>query len=266
MFRIYYLLMFIVLFITGCGYLDGHRDEDMGIVAAHIVSISESRPAKVVIAGHGLHNDTCVNSTGKLSAKLKGNKIQLSAKKEVPIGPGGCGDAMNSEIYAEDTISLDVGEYTIVGNDDTELGRFRIEQDAAYVDVDIVNFSLIIFPPSSEAEGQEDITFNLKLGVDLYLYNEIFYLNECVPDIKADINKSGDVVNIDISRVVPITDTGCKIRVDPYEAMERRSGLSRRTTFEPYNIEIELGTFSKGSYRMTINGSEHPFDLPMNSN
>ena len=265
MFRIYYLLMFIVLFITGCGYLDGHRDEDMEIVAAHIVSISESRPAKVVIAGHGLNNNTCVNSTGKLSAKLKGNKIRLSAKKEVPIGPGGCGDAI-TEIYAEDTISLDEGEYAIVGNDDTELGRFRIEQDAAYVDVDIVNFSLIIFPPSSEAEGQEDITFNLKLGVDLYLYNEIFYLNECVPDIKVDINRSGDIVNIDISRVVPITDTGCKIRVDPYEAMERRSNPSKRRSFEPYNTQIELGTFSKGSYRMTINGSEHPFDLPMNSN
>lgn len=205
----------------------GHRDEDMGIVAAHIVSISESRPAKVVIAGHGLNNNTCVNSTGKLSAKRKENKIRLSAKKEVPIGPGGCGDAI-TEIYAEDTISLDVGEYVIVSNDDTELGQFRIEQDAAYVDVDIVNVSLIIFPPSSEAKGQEDITFNLKLGVDIYLYDEIFYLNECVPDIKADLNRSGNVVNIDISRVVPIKDTGCKIRVEPYEAHNRRYDSSKR--------------------------------------
>ena len=266
MYRIYFLFIVFVMFITGCGYFDGYRTEDMGVVAAHIVSISDSRPAEVVIAVHGIHNNTCVKSTGKLSATLNGNEIRLNAKQEVPNGTGACGDAI-TEIYAEDTLhNMGIGEYVIMDGDNSKFGHLRIEQDAAYVDVDIVGISLIISPPSSEAEGQEDIIFHLKLGVDIYLYDEIYYLDKCEPDIKADIDRSGDVVNLDISRVVPITDTGCKIRVNGYEAGERRYNPSKRIYYEPYKTQIELGTFSKGSYRMTINGSEYPFDLPMNSN
>ena len=250
----YYLLMFI-LFLAGCGYLDGEKNENMVLLAAHVVSISKSRPAKVVIAGHGSHRNTCVNSTAIISAKLKGNKIQLTAKKEVPIGfGGGCGDA-ETEIYGEDTLKLDVGEYIIVGKDirgnEVEWGRLRIEPDAAYVDVELVDFSLIISPPSSSTSDH----FHLKLGVDLYFYNEIYYFSECgEPEIKTDVNRAGGVVNIDMSRVVPITDTGCKIRVAPFEVDKRREDPSRkRTTYEPYNTEIELGTFTKGSYRMILN-------------
>lgn len=258
--------MLFILFITGCGHLDGYRTEDMGVVAAHIVSISNSRPADVVIAVHGLHNNTCVKSTGMLSATLKGNEIRLNAKQEVGIGPGECGAAI-TDIYAEDTLhNMGIGEYVIMGGDNTELGRFRIDEDAAYVDADIVDYSLIIMPPSSEAQGQDDPIFHLKLGVDINLDHEILYHNECKPNFKADIKRSEDMINIDIMRVVPITDTGCKIRVDGYAAMERRFNPSKGIIYEPYKTEIELGTFTKGAYRAVMNGHEFHFDLPMNSN
>ena len=74
------------------------------------------------------------------------------------------------------------------------------------------------------------------------------------------------MIIIDISRVVPITDTGCKIRVNGLESNDRRSNPSKRIWYQPYNTEIELGTFSKGSYRAVMNGNEFHFDLPMNSN
>lgn len=264
--RNYWLLTPILLLIAGCGYLDGYKEEDMGMVAAHIVSISESRPAEVVIAVYGINSDTCVKSTGKLYAKQDGNKIRLTAKQEVPIGPGACGAAI-TDVYAEDTVhNLEVGEYIIVSGD-YEFGRFRIEEDAAYVDVELEDFSLIITPPSSTTHEQEDISYQLKIGAEIYVYDESFYNPKgCEPNIKADINRSGDLVNIELSRVVPITESGCKIRVDGYEAMERQQNSSRKGFHPPYNTEIELGTFAKGSYRLLIDGNEYPFTLPMNRN
>ena len=251
-----------ILIVTGCDYFDGHVDDDTELIAAHIVSISKSRPAEVVIAGYGSHHNTCVNTTGKLDVKRNGNQIQLSAKKEIPIGPtfGGCGDAV-TETYAEDTLkNMEVGEYMIVG-DNTEFGWLRIEQDAAYVNVDLVDFSLIISPPLSHTEGLENPTFHLKASVDIYLYIGMHRLQECKPEFKTDIDRSGNIINIDISRVVPITDSGCKISVAPFEVSRLRSDPSKRRLHPPYNIEIELGTFTKGSYKMIINGNEYLFDL-----
>ena len=87
-----------VIFFMGCDYLDGHKDEGMGIHAVVIASVSSDRPAEVVIGAYGEHHNTCV-SGAKVYANRDGNKIYLTAKKEIPLGPGGCGDAITDGVW-----------------------------------------------------------------------------------------------------------------------------------------------------------------------
>ena len=228
------ILAGLVVLITGCDYLDGHKDVDMPITVAGLVSISDDRPAEVVIGVFGFNNDTCVNSEGKVFADRDGNKIHLTGKMEVPLGPGGCGDAI-TDVYGEVTVKdLEVGEYIIVGNfknteykDNYEVGRFRIESDAAYMGVEPVKMyskkSLklpteldVILSPVVPDDGEfEDTSYHVKSIVDIVqLYiNNVYLIDEykdpCYePIYKTDIERTGDVINLDIWRLVP---TGCTL-------------------------------------------------------
>ena len=268
---------FVVLFI-GCDYLDGHKDEYMPIEVAALVSISDDRPAEVVIGAFGTHYNTCVNSEAKVYASRDGNKIHLTAKKEVPLGFGGCGDAV-SEVYGEVTVkNLEVGEYIIEGDwinreykDNYEVGRFRIEPDAAYMEIEPIKLYSkayrklpteldVIFSPIVPENGEsEDTSYHVKIVVDIVeLYRDNTYLPDeykdpCYePIYKTDTERTGDVINLNIWRLVSTIDSSCTLDMSS-EAFDLYYGSK---------AEIDVGIFSPGLYTVFIKGEEFYFNVP----
>ena len=239
------LALFVSLF-TGCD--SGYESEvNMSIEVAGIVSISDDRPAKVVIGAFGYHSNTCVNRDGKVYANQSGSDIYLTGRMEIFVG-GECGASV-TEAYGEVTVwELEVGEYKIMSGYDSELQRFRIESDAAYVDIDPIIYDFTVSPIVPDSGELEDTSYHVTVSISSVhiAVSEI----GCEPILKTDIERTGDVINIDLWRVVPNTDSGCDIVIDPFPTPR-------------YNTEIELGTFSVGSYKVVINGSDYLFDVPL---
>ena len=272
---------FVVLF-TGCDYLDGHKDKDMPIEVAALVSISDDKPTEVVIGAFGTHSNTCVSSEAKLYASRDGNKIHLTGKMEIPLGPGGCGDAV-SAVYGEVTVkNLEVGEYIIEGDwisigytDNYEVGRFRIESDAAYMEVEPIKlYSLysegyseppteldVILSPIVPDDGEfEDTSYHVKIVVDIVkLYRDntyLPYIDPCYePIYKTDIERTGDVINLNIWRLVSTIDSGC--------TLEMSLGADALAPWDgSIKAEIDVGIFSPGLYNVFIKGEEFYFNVP----
>lgn len=262
-----------VIFFIGCDYLDGHKDEEMGIYAAVISSVSNDRPAEVVIGVYGEHNNTCVNSEAKVYANQDGNKIYLTAKKEIPLGPGGCGSAV-SAVYGEVTVkNLEVDEYIIMGNVPGkyyELGRFRVEPDAAYMEIrpaemyaktdePLTKLDIILSPIVPEDGEVENSSYHVKIVVDIveFYYDMTTFLEEnkvpgCEAIYKTDIERTEDVINLDIWRLVRHAEAGCLID---------RGKLPSLLQYLPMKTEIDIGTFSEGSYTVFIKGEKFYFDV-----
>lgn len=268
----------VVLFI-GCDYLDGHKDEDMPIEVAALVSISDDRPAEVVIGAFGTHSNTCVSSGAKLYASRDGNKIHLTGKMEIPLGFGGCGDAV-SAVYGEVTVkNLEVGEYIIEGDwinreykDNYEIGRFRIEPDAAYMEIEPIKLYSkayrklpteldVTLSPKVPDDGEfEDTSYHVKIVVDIVkLYRDNTYLPDeykdpCYePIYRTDTERIGDVINLNIWRLVSTIDSGCTL------------DMSSDAVFDLYygsKAEIDVGIFSPGLYTVFIKGEEFYFNVP----
>ncbi len=275
------ILAGLTVLFTGCDYLDGYKDEDMPITIAGLVSISNDRPAEVVIGAFGYNNDTCVNSEGKVSANRDGNKIHLTGKMEIPLGPGGCGDAI-TDVYSEVTVkNLEVGEYIIEGDflhkeykDNYEVGRFRIESDAAYMEVEPIKMYSkayskppteldVILSPIVPDDGEfEDTSYHVKIVVDivkLYIDNSYLldeYKDPCYePIYKPDIERTGDVINLNIWRLVSTIDSGC--------TLEMRLGADGLTPwYGSMKAEVDIGVFSPGLYTVFIKGEEFYFHVP----
>ena len=270
-----------VIFFAGCDYLDGHKDEGMAIYTASLVSISDDRPAEVVIGAYGEHPNTCVNPEAKVYANLDGNKIYLTAKKEIPIGPGGCGDAV-SDVYGEATVkNLEVGEYILIvdnfspkysGTYENEIGRFRIESDAAYMNIKpaeiyakrpepLTPLNVILSPRVPEYGELEDAAYHVKIVVDIVgfgidrEYSSDLKKPGCEPIYKTDIERTEDVINLEIWRLVPHAGSRCTLE---------EIDLRRLSIFYPSTIkaEIDIGTFSAGSYTVSIKGEKFYFDVP----
>lgn len=262
-----------VIFFTGCDYLDGYKDEDMGIYAAVVSSVSNERPAEVVIGAYGEHHNTCVNSEAKVFANRDGNKIYLTAKKEIPIGVGLCGDAV-SEVYGEATVkNLEVGEYIIMGDvpgEYYELGRLRVESDAAYMEVRPAEMYAKTDEPLTKLDvilsriGPDDgelgnTSYHVKIVVDIIE----FYVDMttgfgeskgpgCEPIYKADVERTEDVINLDIWRLVRHADAGCLIETVSSSALY----------YDSVKAEIDIGTFSAGAYTVFIKGEKFYFNVP----
>lgn len=275
------ILAGLIVLFTGCDYLDGHKDEDMPITIAGLVSVSDDRPAEVVIGAFGYNHNTCVNSEGKVSADQDGNTIHLTGKKEIPLGFGGCGDAI-ADVYGEVTVkNLEVGEYIIEGDflhkeykDNYEVGRFRIESDAAYMEVEPVKMYSkayskppteldVILSPIVPDDGEfEDTSYHVKIVVDVvklyidntYLPNE--YKDPCYePIYKTDIERTGDVINLNIWRLVSTINSGCTLE------MRLRADAST-PWYGSMKAEVDIGMFSPGMYTVFIKGEEFYFHVP----
>ncbi|MCY3721405.1 MAG: hypothetical protein OXG97_04215 [Candidatus Poribacteria bacterium] len=267
------LAVFIVLF-TGCDYLDGYKEENMPITIAGLVSISDDRPAEVVIGAFGSHRNTCVKLEGKVYANRDGNKIYLTGEMEIPLGPGACGQAI-TDVYGEVAVkNLEVGEYIIEGDSiNTEIGRFRIESDAAYMEIEPAKMYSkkyskspseldVIFSPTVPDDGEfKDTSYHVKIVVDIvkfYIDNADLldeYKDPCYePIYKTDIDRTGDVINLNIWRLVPTIDSGCTLKMS-------LGADASAPWYGSMKAEIDIGMFSPGLYTVFIKGEEFYFNV-----
>ena len=243
------LVLFVVVSLTGC---DRYEEVDMGVVvpppesegyeakevdmrieAVGILSISEERPAEVLIGAIGSHFNTCVNMDAKIYYEREGNTIRLWASKQILDGAV-CGQAV-TEAYGEVSVgNLEVGEYQIV-SDSRELHQFRIEEDTGYVTrrpiIHFVDFAVKLSDPAL-------VTMSVR-G---------YFGRGCEPFLKTDVTRTEGTINIDISGEVPL-NADCQI--NPFRIYVNDS----------YSAEIDLGKFSLGRYKVIVNGKERWFDI-----
>ena len=243
--RIIIFVLSIAVILAGCGLL--YDSEDMWIETAGILSISDDRPAKVVIGAVGSHSNTCVDIDAKVYAEREGNTIRIWGKNRVPRGPGGCGDAV-TETYGEVTVKgLKEGEYKVV-TAGRELFKFRIEKDTSYVMTGpIINHIYVVKkePVSTElaglSEGSPD-PVKVTIGV------EGFFDSKCASDLKTNIgyDSNGDLT-VDISGDIPVINSECALIVNPRQIWNNPK----------YYTEIELGIFyTDKRIRMFVNGKK----------
>ena len=273
------ILVVLVVCVTGCDYVDGYADEDMTIKAAYLASVSSVRPTEVTIGVIGWHNNTCVSSEAEVYATREGNKIYLSAQKKVSTGPGDCGQAVTG-VHGEVTLkNLDVGEYIILGEDAKrvfnisdengyssfgfggELGRFRIESGAAYMEIKPAEFYTVlgddqfteldvnlspIVPDSGELE---DTSYQVKTAIYI---GEFYYDSNCEPIYKIDIERTANVINLDMWRLIPSIGSDCALPI------KKNSEIYP----ELRETQIDIGTFSWGSYNLYFKGKRYFFSVP----
>ena len=269
-------ILFAVFFI-GCDFRE-YEEEDMGIELAFISSISDDRPADVVIGALGSHSNSCVKPAAKVSVNRDGNIIYLTGTHETYTHFGGGGSCFDSITYSYGEVTvknLEVGEYIVFSYYGTsyyernyyELARFRIESDAAYMYVKTSynsnnpqhnELDVILSPIVPDTGELDDTSYQVKIGVYIaeYFINPEYALEkdknpDCLPIYKTYIECRQDVINIDIWRIVVDTDTGCTIN---------RSSLGPEGSYFA-KTEIDIGTLSTGKYTLFINGHEHLLDV-----
>ncbi len=240
------ILSFFIFYSTGCDFLNDSEEFEGSPHEAYILSISDDRPAEVTVGWKYYASDGCISATG-VSAERGSNNIYLTIKESIYTGPDECTAAVE-EIYGEFTVkNLEVGEYVIKGNDDNteEFGRLRIEPNTAYSFVGFrrLNFIIKAVTPNDEEHIGDTYHVTAVLGLPGE-YN-------CEPIVKTDIERMQDVINIEAWQVVPKTD--CQIILDPFNTTDQH---------ERKFIDIDLGTFSAGSYTLIINNIEDTFEVP----
>lgn len=236
----------------------------------------EFDPAEVTIGAIGWNNDTCVGTEAKVYASREGKKIYLTAQKKVWIGSGGCGD-MVTGVHGEVTLkNLDVGEYIILDEDTKKvfnfsgsssfhsgggvLGKFRIESDAAYMEIKPAEFYIhrgiyqptelgVSLSPIVPDSGElEDTSYQVKADIEIGGFH---YDSNCEPIYKIEIERTANVINLDIWRLIRSIDSGCDsliLDIDLYPWFEY--------------IQIDIGTFSWGNYNLDFKGKQYFFSVP----
>ncbi len=231
-----------LLFTVSCGVENMDDGEEKVVYegvspdAVYILSISEDRPAEMRI-GWMENVIDCEDATGR-AAQRDGNTIEITI--DVSDWKGAICHELSREVYGEFTVkNLEVGEYIIKSGDREyrEFGRLRIEPETAYSFVDF-GIPLIKAVPLDDEEHIGD-TYHITVSA-------VFSgLSNREPIIKTTIARVRDVINIEAWQVVPKT-----------------GGLAVDYRYYLNQIDIDLGTFSAGSYTLIINDYEHPFEVP----
>ncbi len=235
------LLLFMLLLTVGCSM--DTVEEGVSPHAVYILSVSEDRPAEMRIGWMYYGGDRCDEPTGG-AAERNGNNIEVTIDVTFTNGAVDCHPAL-SNTYGEFTVkNLEVGEY-IIKSGAHEVGWLRIEPETAYSFVD--SGSLLFNTKAVTSNDEEHIrdTYHVTASFSLPgAYN-------CEPIIKTNIARMEDVINIEAWRVVP--KTGCLV-------VDYRNYTDQH---ERKFIDIDLGTFSAGSYTIIINDDwEHTLDVP----
>ena len=126
------LVVLLVSFscFLGC---DGFETTHSPVEDAAVLSISDNRPADVMIGAFLWHSNTCVNPEAEVFADVIGATIHLTGKMDACSMGCICGDAV-TETYGEVKVkNLEVGEYSIESPKGNVLTRLLIQSDTAYV-------------------------------------------------------------------------------------------------------------------------------------
>ncbi|MDE0017043.1 MAG: hypothetical protein OXU51_12695 [Candidatus Poribacteria bacterium] len=225
---------------------------------AYILSISDNRPAEVTIGWkHYVANGA--NSASGRGAQRDGNNIYLTIIETIYTGPNASTQEAK-EVYGELTVkNLEAGKYIIKRSHDntelgqlrihnnTELGQLRIEPDTGYSFIGFYIPDFMIDPIGLNTDEQKGDTYQVKVRLRLKGYYKIGY----EPILKIDVERTQDVINIEAWQVIPKKNG--QIILDP-------SGITA-DQHERKHIDIDLGTFSTGSYTAIINGVEYTFEV-----
>lgn len=238
------VLTLYVVALTGCSE---YGTAGTMIEAVDIISISEERPAKVVIGVIGWH-PCVISQEAKVYADREGRTIHLSATKNAPPRIG-CRTAITHP-YGEVTVgNLRAGKYKIV-SDDRELLEFRIEMDAGYV-VRKLNIKSVEVaaktPDGGDADWVNDDVVTsepvqVMLSVSGYFNSRCEYLSKTVVTRKNFFDSSPNLI-VELYSERPI-NSDCLSVINPYGYISDDL---------PYENEIDLGPFSEGSYLVDVN-------------
>ena len=255
------LMGMILLMFVGCDRLT-LKTVNIRIEAVDIVSISEERPAEVLFVVGGVKADGCDPSIQKVHAQRVGNTIFLEATgSEERFDSGGyCTSAVESTADTIVVKALEVGAYKVATHDGFELLQFRIEKGTSYVGKkagteDItVSYPFVVRQAGLEGIRVEypgvytDEPIQVSIGMEGYLISRAC---EYSPKIVIDKGSSGNLMNVEIFGEVPFNADCIQHQDLDSVAYELILGSSNR-----FEVQIDLGTFEAGDYRVNINGSD----------
>lgn len=238
--RMFFLFLVITLLITSMICFVGCSSDDWIIEGMYIegieISISESRPAHVMITATGFHRNTCV-SLHEIHHARKGNTISIWGTQRV--SPGGvCGQAV-TEVQGQVSIGeLAVGEYKVIASD-LEL-IFHIEEDESW----IIRSPLI-----------KRISFSISESVPAQVIVNVegYVCQAGIPFLETHQRQEGDTIYIQMTGKVP-SSIRCPV-VTHWDAIIHPLSSS----FTKYQNQISIGEFTPGNYKVVINGMEGSF-------
>ena len=198
------------------------------------ISISETRPAQVVVTATAFYRNTCVSGL-EIHQKRSGNTISLSGEMEIiDIAGMDCGD-MITDIQEQISIGeFTVGEYKVIA-DDLE-AVFHIEDDESWV----IGNPLI---EDVEVLVSESAPAQVVVNVEGYVWKG------CMPFLKTRQKQEGDTTYIQITGKVP-GDVRCPVVINRDVLFD---GMIR------YQNEISIGEFTLGHYRVIVGNIERWF-------
>ncbi|RKU17486.1 hypothetical protein C6501_03960 [Candidatus Poribacteria bacterium] len=254
-----FLLVLLVLFMTsllcfvGCsrdsGIIDIPIDPDIpdGWVIKNMfirdieISISESRPAQVMVTVYGgSHPDTCV-AVHEVYHKREGNIIYIQATKTVP-GTDivvTCGTAVTEPQKHVSIGEFTVGEYKVIANGIEQM--FRIEEDESWIIRNspfIDDFEILI----SESRPAQ-VTVNVEGN----------FWEACIPFLETHQKQEGNSISIQIIEKIP-SGIRCPLRKDRPSAY-----LHLPRGFTGYQSQVSIGEFTAGEYTVEVNGITEVF-------
>ena len=248
--------------LAGCTEPNERENVPMFPIALRIQSISQDRPAEVVIAMFGIYRNSCVHPDAKVSPERVDNTIQLDPMMSISTGPVDCSDIL-TEVYGEVTVSdLEVGEYTIVIHD-AEIGQLRIQEEAAYVVFGPIIDQIYTYyktPDGDELYRRSGDRYpaNTTDPVRVTLRVSGIFDMTCVSYLKTEIQRRAKEVYVNITAEVPIGNTQCELDLLSY-GWDWNGG--RFTDPSRYNAGIDIGTFTAGSYQGYVNGEHFSFEI-----
>ena len=250
--RIEGIVIFVLFVIVSC--IGCYRDEIYyrGSTAIGIVSISEDRPAEVLMSVAGVTEGCGPTPFRNVYADRVENTIFLKATV-LESHNGGYTCSAIDELYGEVTVKdLEVGEYKIVANDREHL-RLRIEKETAYVLLKPIIKDITVQMKTSEGIERFDSfqdpwietaePVQVTIGVEGYFDYGI----RCEFEEMTDIAREAEDINVDISSEVLIADCIADVSILNGGAL--------------YDAEIDLGLFGQGDYRVNVNGHEVRFSI-----
>ena len=226
------LLTISVIVFMGCS--EDHIDiiEDMYIEDIEI-SISEDRPAQVMVTVTVYHSNTCV-SLSEIHHERKGNTISIWGTQRVDgSGSDFCGDMVTG---VQDQISIGefgIGEYKVIAGD-LEL-VFHIEDDESW----------IIRDPRIESI---DFSISENVPAQVILNVEGYFCQAGMPFLETRQGQEGDTIYIQITGKVP-TNFYCPLTAHGHSVIG----------YQKYQNQISIGEFEAGHYRVVVNGIQESF-------